>query len=574
MDLQRHLLRAIARSCGLGVASVSRGLKGRFPPEEKPSTPHPRNRFLWRVGRLVGISCLVGLLAGGISPSEAEEPATAIPTPTATHVQALEERFESLEKSNRELSEQFDRLLRENESLTARVNALQAPTVSAMGSEPLPPDSSISTRGVISDFDRQPPDIRTTEPTKPADPQTNSSFFEGFKWETEDGEYTLNFHNETQLDTRIYTQAHLDPVNQFGFYISRLRMIFNGRLTKPIEYNLSINKGMGSLDLLDAYFNFNYDPRFQFRIGRYRVPFTYDWFALSNQFLPTPERSVFAINHGYNRNFAAMLHGELWEERVDYALAAANGPRNSYYDTNASKDVLGYLNVRPFMEADQYPWLKHLNVGGSMTYGLQAQSPLPVDFRTSANATESEGTEESSATFLRLNDDVAEQGVRKMWELHFAYYYRQLTLMGAYDSGFNDYLQTTTDTKVRLPTRGYHVQFGYFLTGEEVERRTFVEPLCPFDLREGKRGYGAFELQARFDHFDVGDQVFTGNLADPGTWTNSVNTVDAGVNWYLNRYMKIYFDWQHAMYDRPVMYRPGGLTRHSDLFWIRTQVYF
>ena len=127
---------------------------------------------------------------------------------------------------------------------------------------------------------------------------------------------------------------------------------------------------------------------------------------------------------------------------------------------------------------------------------------------------------------------------------------------------------------VVVPTSGYHAQFAYLLTGEQIERRYFISPLHPFDLRRGKFGLGAVEVQARFDHFEVGDQVFTGGLADPNLWTNRVNTIDAGVNWYLNKYTKIYFDWQHTMYGQPVPYRPGGFQSTSDLFWMRFQIYF
>lgn len=514
---------------------------------------------------------------------------------------SLEARFESLEAAHRQLAEQFDRVLRENESLQLKLQSITAdhtnlndqyqllsarllghsPTTPVAAQAPVepmeqsPPVEIPPPQPSKDDFyDNQPPDVRTDEPApKPKDAPTKSSFFEGFKWETQDGEYTLNFHNETQIETRTYT-LNTDPVNQFGYDVPRMRMIFNGRLTRPIEYNVSINKGLGSLDLLDAYLNFNYDPRMQFRIGRYRVPFTYDWYALNNQFLPTPERSVFAINEGYNRNLGAMLHGELLDERVDYALAAVNGPRNSYVDTNADKDLLGYLNVRPFMQSECYDYLKHLNVGGSMTWGIQDQPAIPADFRTSANATESLGTVVEVPSFLELNNGVREQGIRRMWEFHWAYYYKQLSLLGAIDQGFNDYVVTSTNTTVRLPTRGWHIQFAYFLTGEEVERRTFVEPLRPFDLREGKRGPGAWEIQTRFDHFALGDQVFSGGLADPNLWTNQVNTIDSGVNWYLNKYMKIYFDWQHNIYNSPVQYRPGGLSTRNNLLWMRFQIYF
>jgi phosphate-selective porin OprO/OprP len=426
--------------------------------------------------------------------------------------------------------------------------------------------------GAIGDDD-QPPDVRTDQKPLSRSGAIKPSFSEGFKLQTPDKEFDLVVHSELQLDIRTYGEAHPDPVNQFGFNVNRMRMIFNGHLTRPIEYAVSINKGLGSLDLLDAYLNFNYDERLQLRVGRFRVPFTYDWYAQSNQFLMTPERSVFAENYGYSRNLAVMLHGNTLKDRMDYAIAAVNGPRNQYIDYNSSKDFLGYVNFRPFRNVEGFESLENLNMGYSIAYGLEDQSPLPIDFRTSGNASQSSGNFEELPSFLRLNSGVREDGTRRLQEVFLAYYVKQLSIQAAWDHGYNDYSSPAGDT-VRLPTSGYHVQFGYFLTGEELERRTFIEPLRPFDLREGKRGPGAIELQARFDEFQLGNEVFTQGLADPTLYTNRVRTIDAGVNWYLNKFVKIYFDWQHSMYGQPVVFSPGKTHRSSDLFWTRLQFCF
>ena len=468
-------------------------------------------------------------------------------------------------ESQQQFSDRLDQVVRENELLSKRLMELESRR----------PAGSNPSAGSSNEFDDQPPDIRTDQrPSGTSSSETNSLFMEGFKWRTEDGEFSLNLHAEIQADIRAYAQR-TDPVDQFGYDIHRMRFIFNGHLSKPIEYNLSISQGLGDLQLLDAYLNFDYDSRLQFRFGRYRVPFGYDSYALSNQFLLTPERSVFAINYGYNRNMAAMWHGELLESSVEYALAVANGPRNSIYDQNAAKDLLTYVNVRPFLSWEcELPALKYLNIGASSGNGIQDQSPQPKIFRTSTNATNSEGAATMIPAFLQLNSGVTEEGLRSQWEVHMAWYYKQLSVQAAYDWGFNTYYNPANSQSVRLPVEAYHVQFGYFLTGEQVERRTFVSPLQPFDLRAGRRGPGAIELQARFDHFAVGNEVFTGGLADPALWTNRTNTIDAGVNWYLNKYVKIMFDWQHSMYASPVIYRPGGYSRSLDLFWTRMQVYF
>ena len=50
--------------------------------------------------------------------------------------------------------------------------------------------------------------------------------------------------------------------------------------------------------------------------------------------------------------------------------------------------------------------------------------------------------------------------------------------------------------------------------------------------------------------------------------------LDVGVNWYLNKFVKVYFDWEYAMFDQPVYYSPGHFTKTNSLFWLRLQAWF
>ena len=127
---------------------------------------------------------------------------------------------------------------------------------------------------------------------------------------------------------------------------------------------------------------------------------------------------------------------------------------------------------------------------------------------------------------------------------------------------------------VHVPIRGWFVQGAYLLTGETIRDRTNVQPLRPFDLREGRLGPGAWEVTARYSQLDLDDRVFTAGLADPHLWTNHAKMVDVGLNWYLNQFVKVYFDWEHAFFGSPVLSTNGAFRRSSDLFWVRTQVLF
>jgi phosphate-selective porin OprO and OprP len=127
---------------------------------------------------------------------------------------------------------------------------------------------------------------------------------------------------------------------------------------------------------------------------------------------------------------------------------------------------------------------------------------------------------------------------------------------------------------IRVAIDGYFVQAGYILTGETIRDRTLIDPLNPFDLRPGHFGLGAFEITARFSQLQLGRQVFSGGLANPQLWTNEAQMVDVGSNWYLNKFLKVYFDWEHAMFGNPVFTNTDHFQKSNDLYWLRLQAYF
>jgi len=148
--------------------------------------------------------------------------------------------------------------------------------------------------------------------------------------------------------------------------------------------------------------------------------------------------------------------------------------------------------------------------------------------------------------------------------------------MAEYGGGYGTYSLGPRAVSTRLPFEGYMLQASYFLTGERLTRRVnVVRPRRDFRIRDGRiTGPGAVEVYARYADLNLGKNVFTAGLADPNLWSNEAYTVDLGLNWYLNFYTKIYLDWQHAGFGRPVSSRPGGWERNTNLFWLRFQLFF
>jgi len=139
-------------------------------------------------------------------------------------------------------------------------------------------------------------------------------FREGLEIRAADDFITLEFHNLSQLDYRDFSQTG-DALHD-NFIIPRQRWYFQGQVSPYAYYYTVINRGYGSLDILDSWADFNFAPEykenFQLRVGRMKTPFTYEYIKVSESDLIAPERSLFISNFAGNRQDGAMAHGYLF----------------------------------------------------------------------------------------------------------------------------------------------------------------------------------------------------------------------------------------------------------------------
>ena len=314
----------------------------------------------------------------------------------------------------------------------------------------------------------------------------NGSFGPGFQFQTEDDEYRLRVQLESQVEGRIWNHSEQNPANS-GFFLPRQRIFFDGNITKPIEYEFSINRGTGRLNILNAYLNLHLDDRFQIKFGRFFTPLFYDQFAISNYWLPTTERSLFTTNLSLNRQFGLMGWGYLFDERLDYAAGIFNGSRNSFESLSNGVDFVAYLNARPFQESESLPFAKFLNLGTSVAIGPQDQAAVPVAFRVGGGSANADIPGAGTEPFLILNPNVIERGNRLIGSVHAAYFYKGLSLIGEWQYGFGSYATTDRPSPVQVPFAGFYVVGSYFLTGEHVERRTRVDAIETVHPRARRR---------------------------------------------------------------------------------------
>ena len=71
-----------------------------------------------------------------------------------------------------------------------------------------------------------------------------------------DDEFQLIFHDLTQAEFRGFPNNPDNGPLKSQFFIPRQRWYFTGRATKDVEFYTVVNRGYGSIDLLDAFLDF------------------------------------------------------------------------------------------------------------------------------------------------------------------------------------------------------------------------------------------------------------------------------------------------------------------------------
>ena len=409
-----------------------------------------------------------------------------------------------------------------------------------------------------------------------------------------DGLFSLRFNTLVQLDSRDFSHTAGGNTSNSAlhdnFTLARTWLFFRGNVTEYIDYTTIIaggaaantTGGPGPFNVLDTYFDFNpfgaeCKELLQIRMGRFKTPFLYQFYKISPQDFVSPELSMFGTNFLQNRQLGIMAHGLLFDKRFDYAAGVFNGTPNSFEVTQDQKEAVMYAGFQPFVQC-QDSCFKNLIVAGSYAVGVQNGVALPNALGTAVPAGGPPNNLNISPTFLEFSAAALQTGFHDAWALDLVYNYKCLNFYGEYNGGKQTYELTTAPGKqIPVSLNGYSATATCFLTGEQITpSRARVQPLHPYNLMGGC--WGAFELFGRYSNLDLGSAVLTKGLLMAGANANQVNATDAGVNWFLNEYVRFTLDWQHSMFNAPISLAPGvagaKTTSQQDMLWLRFQLYY
>lgn len=398
-----------------------------------------------------------------------------------------------------------------------------------------------------------------------AKPKITSGWDNGFILRSSDEQFQLRITGQVQTDFRAFL-AEGDHTDTDAFVVRRARLGIEANVLRYYEFRFLPDFGVGQARIADAFFNMHYWDAFQIEVGKFKQPFSYEQ-LIQDRFVPIMERSL--IDQVVPaRDVGIMLHGQkLFDDRFDWGISISNGERDADQDTNNAKDLAARVAIRPFRAMS--PLLENLQLGIAGTVGNQNQLMNAFVLRTPAGI-----------PFFRFLDGVRADGLRTRLSPEIVYFLGGFGIAAQYFRMDQSFRPPNSGRPIDVPFDGFYTMATYLLTGET--RTTYsvgIDPLEPFDPRPGQFGIGAWELVGRVSRLRLGDDVFgprPGRLADPARFSNSATELTLGFNWYLNRWVRMQFNWEHAWFGRPVQLGPGPgrLIKQEDTLQTRLQIVF
>jgi len=411
---------------------------------------------------------------------------------------------------------------------------------------------------------------------------------QGFSLSSANGNFAVQLKGVLQVDSRSFFDDH-GIVGNDGFLLRRARPILQGTLFKDFDFLFVPDFGTGNNggnggttstpQIFDAYLNYRYSPALQFQAGKFKSPVGLEQ-AQSDRDITFNERSL-ATDLVPNRDIGFELHGDLFDGVVSYAAGIFTGVGDARLSSNSDyeddKAFAGRLFFQPFKKLSVQPLAGFgFGLGGSYE-DMQATNTAGLP-NTTGGSTPGYATvgQQQFFAYNPTNGSVVANGQHWRLSPQGSYYYGPFGLLGEYvisDQRVKR-IGTGPQPSAYLQNTGWGITGSWLLTGEDASFGPIV-PRHPFSLKEG--GWGAWQLAARYSELDIDHHAFP-VFSNPATSASSAHEWSVGLNWYLNRNVRVDLSFSQTRFDGggaggngP----PGNVTRQTEnVLFTRMQLAF
>jgi phosphate-selective porin OprO/OprP len=354
----------------------------------------------------------------------------------------------------------------------------------------------------------------------------------GFILRSPDGAYAFRLRAMVHGDGRLFIDDFSSQAAS-TFLLRRVRPSLEATVAR--NYSLRVVPDFaGSVVIIqDAYMEARFSTAVQVRGGKFKAPFGLERLVSATDLLFT-ERG-FPTSVAPNRDIGLQLGGDIGI--INYGLGVFNGVvdgGSADTDVNDDKDVVGRLFIQPFRSSPRHD-LAGLGFGLAGSYGSQvgsaASSALP-SYRTPGQQ-----------SFFGYRTGVFADGRRTRVGPQAHVYHGRFGLLGEhYTSRQRVTLPGSSET---IEVQAWQVAGSIVLFGGNASYRA-VTPRADFDFKAGT--WGALELVARYGQLSIDDDAFP-VYADSATQARGARGFGLGLNWYLNRHVRLYASFEATTFD-------------------------
>ena len=361
---------------------------------------------------------------------------------------------------------------------------------------------------------------------------------EGLSVKSADGEFDFQVHGLLQADAHYYAndQAGLGTDE---FLLRKVRPILQGSVFTDFGFRFMPDFGQGSAVIQDIYVEWKRWPELRLRIGKFKTPAGLEALQ-ADEATEFVERAL-PFDLLPFRDVGIQVSGDLWDGVVSYAGGVFNGVLDGASgdrDNGDDKDFAGRIFVHPFKKSDIAP-LQGLGFGIAGIFGEPEGSPTDLNlpsYRTTGLLTFYKYITSTNAVFAN--------GERVRWSPQVYYYWGPFGLMGEYAVSSQEVQRGAAGPTARLTHDAWQVAATFVVTGEKATYKG-VTPEHPF-LVNGV--CGALELVARYSQLNIDGDAFP-TFASPTSSARRANEWAVGLNWWLNKNIKVMLNYDHTDFD-------------------------
>ena len=419
----------------------------------------------------------------------------------------------------------------------------------------------------------------------------------GFQAVSANGEFSIHVGGRVQLDAVALQDSALvlggvGTNDALDFRRARLRVdgtmyqtmdwcvevdFVNGADFDPTNAALPVTAQGGDVDHVvaptDLWWAFNDLPVIgHMRLGNQKEPIGLEHLC-SSRYLDFMERSFLqdAYFGPFNNGFSPGVSIYDWneDETITYTLGAFKNVQNVFaYDTGDNEYALtGRVAGVPWA-ADDDAKLLHLGLAASYR-GLDQDAAVAagnVRMRSRASLRNGPGPLNPNLADTNFSGRIfADDAMLLAPEIALAY--GPWLWQAEYVAGFLNGVIVTPSGGGATPTDqgfppGQDGQGLYFLTGEhrayERHEGRFGRVVPRDDLRWnscGFRSWGAWQIGARYGFLDLNDGLVQGG---------SIQDLTIGLNWFLNPFAKLQFNYVHQRVDNTILDNAGAVVANND----------